>query len=93
MRDAFALQVVHNFDGLTDVVSVDTVHILLSELLFFDQIQKSKKVAALAELSQQMQLFLIPSNDDILIHKLDDSRMRQRGKNAKLSQIFLLFLC
>lgn len=68
MRDAFALQIVHNFDGLTDVVSVDTVHILLSELLFFDQIQKSKKVAALAELSQQMQFLLIPSDDDILIN-------------------------
>lgn len=93
MRDAFALQIVNYFDGLTDVVSVDTVHILFSELLFLDQIQKSKKVAALAELSQQMQFLLIPSDDDILIHKLDDSRMRQRGKYAKLSQIFLLFLC
>lgn len=67
MRDSLTLQIVHNFDGLTDVVSVYAVHILLGKLLFFYEIQKSKKVPALAKLSQQMQLFLISFYDDVVV--------------------------
>lgn len=68
MRDALALQIVHNFDGLADIVSIDTVHILLGELLLFYQIQKSKKVSTHSKLSQQMQFFFFSSDDYVIIN-------------------------
>lgn len=68
MRDALALQIVHNSYDLADVVSVDTVHLLLSELLLLEQVQKPQEVAALAELCQQVQLFPFPSDDNALVN-------------------------